>query len=93
MDSTSQTVYEIDNIEIARSFQCEAMKLKNYLQVKNNDFTIISQNIRSIYRNFDDFLLTLSSLSFDVDVIVLTECHYYNTENVKLGNILVQTCQ
>lgn len=34
----------------------------------------MSQNIRSIYCNFDDFVITLSSLSFPVDIVVLTEC-------------------
>lgn len=78
MDNTVQTINDVDNIEIARSFQCEPLKLKNNVQVKNNDFTVVSQNIRSIYRNFDDFLVTLSCFSFAVDVIVLTECRIDN---------------
>lgn len=74
MSDTLKTVNEIDDIEVARSFQCDIGELKKYVLVKKNDLTVISQNIRSIYRNFDDFLLTLSELTFETDVIVLTEC-------------------
>lgn len=65
---------EIDSFEVARSFACDVGELKNNIQVNKSDLTIISQNIRSIYHNFDDFLLTLSCLTFETDVIILSEC-------------------
>lgn len=40
-----------------------------------SNFSVISQNIRSIYRNFDDLQTSISSLEFKVDAIILTECH------------------
>lgn len=74
MSDTIYTLNEIDNLEIARAFECDPNQLDRHLHVSRNDLTIISQNIRSIYCNFDDFLLTLTTLKFEVDVIILTEC-------------------
>lgn len=42
--------------------------------VHTTDFTIVSQNIRSIYANLDDVLLNLSKLKFNPTLIILTEC-------------------
>lgn len=66
-----QTLNEIDSIEIARSFECDCSELDKQINIKRTDFTMVAQNIRS---NFDDFILTLSSFKFEIDVIVLTEC-------------------
>ncbi|KAL0810055.1 hypothetical protein ABMA28_010873 [Loxostege sticticalis] len=74
MSNTIDTMNEIDSFEVARSFACDVGELKNNIQVNKSDLTIISQNIRSIYHNFDDFLLTLSCLTFETDVIILSEC-------------------
>lgn len=68
------TLQEIDRIELSRSSECDVDEFNRRVTVKKNDFTLISQNIRSIYCNLDDFILTLSSFSFNIDVIVLTEC-------------------
>ncbi|XP_047027733.1 uncharacterized protein LOC124635821 isoform X1 [Helicoverpa zea] len=74
MDNTLQTVSELDNIEIARSVTCDYSQLHEHVVVNKNDLTIISQNIRSIYHNFDDFIINLSTLNFELDIIILTEC-------------------
>lgn len=74
MDDTLHTLKEIDNIEIARAIECDSAELANHIHINRNDLTIISQNIRSIYCNFDDFVLTLSNFKFDTDIIILTEC-------------------
>lgn len=74
MSNTVQTVNELDKLEISSSIECQPSNLSDYICVKKNDLTIISQNIRSIYRNFDDFVIMLSSLKFETDLIVLTEC-------------------
>lgn len=74
MDNILQTVSELDNIEIARSIACDYSELHKHVLINKNDITIISQNIRSIYRNFDDFIINLSTLKLEVDIIILTEC-------------------
>lgn len=65
---------ELDNVEIAKTVECDPLDLIKYIHVKKNDLTIVTQNIRSIYCNFDDFILTLSTFKFETDVIILTEC-------------------
>lgn len=69
---TLNTLKEIDSIEIASSILCDSAEVSNHIKIAKNDLTIISKNIRSIYSNFDDF--SQSCLSFDTDVILLTEC-------------------
>lgn len=54
MDSTLQTVTDIDDIEIARTYQCSCTNLHKHININKNDLTIVSQNIRSIYCNFED---------------------------------------
>lgn len=74
MDSNLNTLQELDTFEIGRSYICETDELRKFSPIHKNDFTVISQNIRSIYHNFDDFTIMLHSLNINVDVIVLTEC-------------------
>lgn len=74
MDKSLQTLHELDNINIARSVQCNISDIDKHININKDDLTIISQNIRSIYHNFDDLLLSLSSFKFDTDIIILTEC-------------------
>lgn len=69
-----QTLQEIDNIQLAKSITCDCTELEKHTRIHKTDFNIITQNIRSIYCNFDNFLLTLSSLKFETDIIILTEC-------------------
>lgn len=70
-----QTLNEIDNLSIARAVMCDTTDLLKHYNQHEGDLTIISQNICSIYCNFDDFLITLSTLKFKTDIIILTECH------------------
>lgn len=75
MDSFVKQVEVIDEIQIAQSRvdQIENIsKIKHY--VKPTDFTIIAQNIRSIYKNFDSLCVSLSNFSFEADLLVLSEC-------------------
>lgn len=64
----------------------------------NNSLNIISQNIRSIRKNFDNFTVLLQDLDFHFDIIILSECwiddtytdidlHGYSTfhTNIKLN--------
>lgn len=89
MSDTIQINNELDEFEVARSFECDVSELHNHIKLKRNDFTMISQNIRSIYKNLDDLVITLSDLAIDVDVISLTECRIdYNKPVPVLPNYL-----
>lgn len=74
MDKSVEIGNEIDSTEIANSFKCKIEELPFTIRVIASDFTVITQNIRSIYANIDDLQLTLAELKFDVDILVLTEC-------------------
>lgn len=74
MDNIVHTLSDLDNVEIARSIACDYSELHNHILINKNDLTIISQNIRSIYHNFDDFIINVSTLNLEIDIIILTEC-------------------
>lgn len=87
MGDNLQTLNEIDEIEIARSTECDCSEISKHISVSKNDLTIVSQNIRSVYCNFDDFSLLLSSFKFQTDVIILTECRLNDNKPIpKLNN-------
>jgi exonuclease III len=89
MGDSIQTLKELDNIELARTIECDCTELNNHVKIQKNDLTIISQNIRSIYCNFNDFLLNLSSFEFETDIIILTECRLSNNKLIpKLNNYI-----
>lgn len=46
------------------------------------NLTIVTQNIRSIYRNIDNFLVTISQLDFEVDILVFTECRLNKNKSI-----------
>lgn len=52
---------------------------------KNINFTLIHQNIRSISKNIDEFLITLKELGNDFDLIILTET--WRIQNASLYSI------
>lgn len=72
MDDNLQTINEIDNIEIARTIECDCSEISKHISVNKNDLTIVSQNIRSVYCNFDDFSTLLTTFKFETDIIILT---------------------
>lgn len=82
MDNTLETITEIDNTEIAQVSNLSLHTFNTSIQLKNTDFTIISQNIRSIYSNFTDFQLNLAYLKFAVDLVVLSECRLNTNKNI-----------
>lgn len=85
MCDTLHSMTQLDDIEIARVIECEnTEELMKQVHVKKSDFTIVSQNIRSIYCNFNDFMLTLTSFTFKTDVIVLTECRLNSSKPLPL---------
>lgn len=74
MANLLNNITELDNENIAHSVHCDVDDLLKHIIIKQKDLTILSQNIRSIYCNFDSFLVSLESLKIKVDIIVLTEC-------------------
>lgn len=74
MDSTLQTLNNIDNTETTNVFSCSSEELKSLINISPTDITIVSQNIRSIYSNHSDLLLNLMNLKTDIDLITLNEC-------------------
>lgn len=76
MDSDLENLQVIDDFEVALSRVDRLSNFSKYnLQfVKSTDFTIIAQNIRSIYKNFDDLSVSLANFDFETDLLVLTEC-------------------
>lgn len=74
MNETLNTLNELDNIEIACAFRCDIENIDKQITITKSDFTLLNQNITSVYCNFDDFLLTLANLTFTPDIIILTEC-------------------
>ena len=74
MNDRLHTLNDMDRLEVAHFFLCDPSELSAKLPVGKSDFTIITQNINSIYCNFNDFLVTLAHFTFDIDIIVLTEC-------------------
>lgn len=73
MNSSLNNLQVIDAIEIAQSKVDKIENFKNMKQyVKSTDFTIISQNIRSIYKNFDSLCVSLSNFNFEADLLVLS---------------------
>lgn len=84
MDDIIETIEEIDNLCIARSIECDLSELYKHTQANKTDLKIISQNIRSIYGNFDDFLTNISCLKFDADIIILTECRLNKNKPIPL---------
>ncbi|CAH2092473.1 unnamed protein product [Euphydryas editha] len=74
MDSKLTHTNELDELEVAEEYVCPIEEMINHIKVNNDDLTIISQNICSIYSNLDDFLTTLTRLQTKVDIIILTEC-------------------
>jgi hypothetical protein len=57
-----------------RSLECNIEDLKLFLPRSCSNFTVVTQNIRSIYGNHDDLQLNLSQMNFEADIVVLTEC-------------------
>lgn len=82
MSDRLKTLADIDNIKIARSVECDPSDLTKHIKINTNDLTIFSQNIRSIYCNFDSFIAAISTFSFEADIIILTECRLSDEKSI-----------
>lgn len=83
MDSSLKTLQDIDDAYIVQSVECSADDLHKYSEIQNNNsFKIVAQNIRSIYCNLDNVILTMFSLGIDSDIIILTECRLNSDKQI-----------
>lgn len=74
MGSQLNMLNEIDEFEVAQSYECCPHDLIRLIPTVKTDLTVISQNIRSIYSNINDFQITVTQLEFEPDFMILTEC-------------------
>ena len=74
MNSNLNNLISLDKTDIYGSLMCNTEDLKNIIQNSDTNFTVLTQNIRSVYGNHDDLLLNLAELSCEVDILILTEC-------------------
>lgn len=81
MDSLD-TINEVDNIEVANVHVDKIENISRLLKVTQRDFTIVGQNIRSVYSNFDDLQLNLALLKIEIDLIILSECRLRTDKNI-----------
>ncbi|VVD01044.1 unnamed protein product [Leptidea sinapis] len=67
---------DIDHLSISKAVSIEnAEECNRYITQSNDDsLTIITQNIRSIYKNIDELNVLLSRMKLNIDIIILTEC-------------------
>lgn len=74
IDTNHNNTVELDNISVASAYYCDTTTCNSLLINSVNSFNIVTQNIRSIYKNFDSLLAQLTTFTIDIDVIILTEC-------------------
>lgn len=72
-----------------REFVCENVDHINQLLEKNNNdisLSVLNMNIRSLRKNFDEFLLNFSHLSSKPDLVCLTETRNCNQDIIQSIN-------
>lgn len=74
MNSLINNINKVDQVEFAHATSCNAEDVYKYINVNGKYFSLLTQNIRSIYFNFDNFLVSFELLKFHPDIIILTEC-------------------
>lgn len=73
-NTTNDINSELDCLTVSDSSQVEPDDCVNILSFPATSLKIVTQNIRSVYKNFDDFVAFLKRLKFRCDVLILTEC-------------------
>lgn len=65
---------DLDNIAVAKAYSCIPEECYKYIGGLSSSTTILHINIRSIKKNFDEFLTLISLIKVSCDVLILTEC-------------------
>lgn len=69
----------LDDYKVQHACVCSDISELNFFDNNQSNISVIHVNIRSIYQNFDQFLVFLESLQRSFDVIIMSETHYiYN---------------
>jgi hypothetical protein len=74
MNIQNKIFEEIDKTSNFYSFKCPPEEMSKHLPNINPRYSIVCQNIRSIYRNYDDFEINIGKISKNIDILILTEC-------------------
>jgi hypothetical protein len=74
MTSQLTLLNEIDEAEIAISLECDPLDLKKHIPMFEKNFTMLSQNIRSIYSNLIELQINIAHMDFEPDLLILSEC-------------------
>lgn len=72
-------ITQIDNSFSPVTKACDVEDCKQHLSDFQNSLTVLTQNIRSIYKNIDSFNIFMHRLNLTCDIIVLTECWLSNS--------------
>lgn len=75
-------ISDVDNFSVSQSQVCDVEDCKQYLSSYTSPLTILTQNIRSVFKNFDNFSIFLKRLDINCDIIVLTECWLAKQYNI-----------
>lgn len=86
MNSHHAIIQELDSIHIiSHSVKCNIQDLPNHRsRLSRHNFSVITQNITSVYKNLDDLQVNLSELNFEVDILILTECRLVPNKQIPL---------
>lgn len=76
MDELLSINSELDQVSVCTAYTCSPENSSNHLPNSKHTLKVLHINIRSIGNsvNFDSLCILLDRLSFEVDVIILTEC-------------------
>lgn len=87
MDNLNEYTNELESHNQVNEFVINDQTELNNLTLNNmkTGINIIHMNIRSLQKNFEEFVVLLESLTFTCNIIILTET--WNIENVELYNI------
>ncbi|VVC86635.1 unnamed protein product, partial [Leptidea sinapis] len=66
----------IDHLSISKAVIIENAEEYNryFTQGKNDSLTLMTQNIRNVYRNIDELNVLLTRMKLSIDIIIHTEC-------------------
>lgn len=73
-DNLIEISEDIEDISVSKVLNCDIDECHKVIARSSNNLKILTQNIRSIYRNMPEFEILIERLKFDLEVIVLTEC-------------------
>ncbi len=88
IDSGRQNFPRLQHNHIEQFQYYTADKFNSTFSLNIRQLSTLSINVRGIDCNYDNLLLFLNSINYNIDAIILTECHiqHSNTYNYDLHN-------